>query len=581
MSVHTRSAFRRPEGVPDLMPSQTLDEVLGQRAQEREQKMVDFLEWALKLPEPKTGTLDFNRYAFQRELYEAPDTKEVVVKKASQVGISAFLVRWIMFWADVRGLTGLYVFPKLKHMYEFADARVRPIILASDYLQSRIPGVHVQNKGLKQIGLGFVNFRGSESKDDLDSVDADVLALDEYDRLVAANIPDAERRIANSTKGLLRRVGNPTIPEYGISKLYDRSDRREWMVKCARCNEHQVLDFWENVDQVRGLVMCAKCAKPLDVTEGQWVAEFPDRDVRGYHLSRLMVPETNLDAVIAASRATEVFRKQTFFNKDLGLEWAPEEGRLSPKAVAAAQREFTMTDSYAGDNLVTMGVDVASARALNVRVSEHLSENTKKALWIGTVGDESDGFGAFESLARLMDRFGVKMCVIDNLPETRMSLAFASRFHGRVYLCYYAQRQKDVLAVDDEQMRVSVRRTEAIDATTEMVRQQRNMLPLDLPDDYVSQMGGEVRVQEEDEMGKVTVAYRKVGPSDYLHAEVYDLVATECFWVRQQVEDSQRQELRPLDDYLDFQRASQDPDEVYRPGPEEDLGQYEWDEFGD
>ena len=43
--------------------------------------------------------------------------------KGTQVGVSAWLVRWAMHHADVHGLTILYIFPTLQQMHDFADAR--------------------------------------------------------------------------------------------------------------------------------------------------------------------------------------------------------------------------------------------------------------------------------------------------------------------------------------------------------------------------------------------------------------------------------------------------------------------------
>lgn len=54
-----------------------------------------------------------------------------------------------------------------------------------------------------------------------------------------------------------------------------------------------------------------------------------------------------------------------------------------------------MVGGYPGQGPVTMGVEVASERALNVRISDHLMETDgsypyrKKARWTGEI--ESDG----------------------------------------------------------------------------------------------------------------------------------------------------------------------------------------------
>jgi phage terminase large subunit GpA-like protein len=193
---------------------------------------VPFFSWAQRIPEPKLGRLSFEDYPFQVELYsDGADHPDTCVKKATQVGISAYLLRWVLYWPDQRGLTGLYVFPRRKQMYDFADARVDAAIRRSEYLAARVgnPGADmkgVDNKGLKRVGTGWVYFRGSESEDDLDSVDADVLCMDEYDRLKAANIPVAERRVSGEhSLGLIRRVGVPSVPN-GAARPSSR--RRAW-----------------------------------------------------------------------------------------------------------------------------------------------------------------------------------------------------------------------------------------------------------------------------------------------------------------------------------------------------------------
>lgn len=527
--------------------------------QEKLGLVIPFFDWALKAPEPKAGILDFDRFPFQRELYkEASGDRELVVMKSTQVGVSAFGVRWALYHADINGMTGLYVFPTQRDVWDFSTARINPVIEESDYLRSRQHPSDPDNKGMKGIGRGLVYFRGSESKRGLDSVDADHIVFDEYDTLVQENIPDAERRVTGSKHGLIRRVGVPSVPDYGIAGLYETSDQRVWRVKCE-CGKWQDIDFERNVDMERGIRVCSDmdCRKPLDVATGEWVANYPDRDVRGYHVTRLIAPMAKMDTIIAASRKRAMYQIQVFQNKDLGLPYAPAEGRLSREALAAAQSAgngYTMEPGYHGPNLVTMGVDVASARDLNVRISEHINDYTKRALWIGTVS-------SFDHLALLMERYQVNMCAIDHLPDGRLSRAFAERFPGRAYLVSYDSNPNPsdsrVLKVDEEMRHARVRRTEAIDSMTEMIRSQHNHLPADLPEHYVEHLQSLVRRTEEDDLGKRSVRYVRMGSADdYAHAEVYDLVATELWWYRQGVEEAQRAVYQPLENLMEFERSN-------------------------
>lgn len=543
---------------------------------------VPFYTWAQRIPEPKLGRLSFEDYPFQVELYtEGAKDRESCVKKSTQVGISAYLLRWVLYWPDQLGLTGLYVFPRRKQMYDFADARVDAAIRRSEYLAGRVgnPGADlkgVDNKGLKRVGTGWVYFRGSESEDDLDSVDADVLCLDEFDRLKPANIPVAERRVSGEhSLGLIRRVGVPSIPNIGIDLKYRESDRRQWLVKC-RCGDEQPMTWGDNVDLERGMRVCRKCRRELTpgiVAAGRWVAERPDVDKRGYHMSKLVVPRVDVARLVERSERGAPEERQAFWNRDMAEAYAPEEGRLSPEAVAAAMSVGERAGArgvsgrelpYKGQHPVTMGVDVATVRDLHVRVSEHFDPegNRRRALFIGTVT-------SFDDLAELMDRFGVAMCAIDHLPEGRLARSFAERFAGRVYLVAQtgAQQAQPIVTHEDRRLAV-VRRVEAIDATFEAVRRQRNQLPPDPPPGYVQHLGNLIRLVEKSDDGRVAVRYVSTGADDFAFAEMYDLVAGELWRMRLAVADLRREVVTDISHHMEFERTAIHEEELtYREGP--------------
>jgi hypothetical protein len=529
----------------------------------QEQRRASFLDWAMKVPETK-GPLDFVRWPFQRELYEQGfDDKEVVVMKATQLGMSAWLVRWALCWADMHAARVLYIFPRERQLLDFSDGRIKPLILG-EYLRTRVPPASVMNKTLKSVGLGICYFRGSEAEAGLESIDADALCLDEHDLLVQAHIPIAERRVGGQDSlGLIRRVGFPTISEHGIHKEWGKTDQREWTVRCEFCGTWQKLTWAENIDLDRGGRVCSQCRRgPLNVAAGEWIATYPDRDTRGYHVTKLMLPEPSvIPTLIAASQEQVAYRRQVFFNRDLGEPWEAEGARLTAAMIAAAQRDYIQQQTYVGTNPVMMGVDVASTRALNVWISEQTSDTQGRALFVGLVD-------SFEDLAKLMDRFRVNMAGIDHLPEGRLAAAFANRFAGRVFIINYAtEAQKDVLTVNDTQRRASVRRTEAIDAAQERIRSQREYLPKDLPEAFVVQMCSNVRSVEQDDVGRVKVLYRADGPDDYMQSLTYALVANECYWIRQQVG---HEEITSIDEMteLGFERSTlrNTEESIYSPG---------------
>ena len=110
---------------------------LASRRAKRGGASIDFLAWAMQVPEAKTGPLNFEAFAPQHELYaEGAHEKEAVVKKATQIGMSAWAIRWALYHADTKGRSGLYIFPTKADMYDFATLRIQPVINGSEMLRA-------------------------------------------------------------------------------------------------------------------------------------------------------------------------------------------------------------------------------------------------------------------------------------------------------------------------------------------------------------------------------------------------------------------------------------------------------------
>jgi hypothetical protein len=181
---------------------------------------------------------------------------------------------------------------------------------------------------------------------------------------------------------------------------------------------------------------------------------------------------------------------------------------------------------YTGRFPVTMGLDVASERDLNCRISEILPNGTRRALRIWEPKD-------YAEVEKAMVDFRVHVAVVDSMPERRsIGRPLQAAFPGRVFLCEYADKPKaDAWRYDEKRQIVTVNRTEAIDAMMDSIRSVTNIPTKPMPSGYVDQMKSPVRTLEEDPDDKKMpfYAYRKTGNQgdDYAHAEVYDLVAHE------------------------------------------------------
>lgn len=587
--------------LPDNEPG--IREIVLRERREREAELAiaedrevpdGFTPWATMVPE-RGLPLDLREFPYQAAWYsdEVAFARNVCWMKAAQVGMSSAAWRWAAWRAD-EGDRCIYFFPTDDDVTEFGDQRIDPSIQQSPYLMSRTIGV--KNKHSKQIGDGWLLLRGTQSKAAVQSVDADALVFDEYNYLNVVNLAQAERRVAGAQAAgrvpRIRRFGYPTDPGYGIDPIYQRSDRRVWHVTCPDCGEVQPLEWKDNVrwrstdggevcrqgddvfhetgDVFEAWRACRECDASLEAEEGKqgpihhgkWVRTRPESRSIGFHVSRLIVPRTDLVEMVISSRKTAPSEVIAFWNNDLGLPFSPSEASLYRDAIeAACVFGGEQQSGYRGRNPVTMGIDVASARQLTVRVSEHV-DGLRRALWLGMPED-------FEECVELIERFRPHVVVVDHMPERRQARALAATFPGRVYLAAYNDdNASDAFRYDPKKNLITVNRTEAIDAMMDSIRRKTNVPLRQPPPRYVEQLMSPKRRTELDSKERPKRVYVSTGPDgdDYAHAEVYDLVAGEMLALIEQVRavEAAAEGHHIADEQLGFTRTREIDD--YYPG---------------
>lgn len=574
----------------------------GAVAQRQQQRMAErgdtadagrsMMEWALLVPEPKVGALNFEDFPYLVELYsdEVAELEEVVFVKSTQVGMSTQGWRWAGRRVQQFGDTSLYIFPTADHVTDFGDSRIEPSIEASDFLKAQIPGTYVRKKELKRIGLGWLFLRGSNSRAGAQSVDADSVTFDEYNELDPANVPQIERRLTGARQAgripRIRRMGIPTGPGEGIDTYLSDSDQRKWHVVCPKCGDEQPLDWWKNVvwtnpgvegvqrpghDEYRNAReiekawrVCRSCEASLEgvIRGGRWIATNPESKLRGYHVARLIVPRCDLIQMVRASRQTSPAQVIAFYNNDLGLAYAPTETSLDEASILAACSEggeATQAVRLGPGIYRTAGIDVASERDLNVRVSELRADGARHALWIGTVG-------SFGEALDLIVRMRVTFFCIDSNPERRLARGMCKELPGRGCLVEYAGPEQRAFEYKEKENILRVNRTEAIDAMMDGIRLLRNIPLRKPPVGYVEQLMAPRRRATINKEEKVVRTYVSMGPDDYAHAEVFDLCAGEMLRMRHQA--GLLMEDRPVsDEEIGFERTRlDDPFTVQRRG---------------
>lgn len=484
-----------------------------------------FLIWILENWKISSGESAGNRYSFEKHHYLtaiATDTHyKKIVRKSAQCGISELEVAEMIFLEDTRRGNALYVFPAQPQMSDFVNGRVKPAIENNPYLRQKVGSVY--NTGHIQFNRNNMYFRGAMRRSQMISVDASFLFLDELDEIVSSSgdqdpIDIFEKRLGAATEKYIRAFSTPTFPEYGIDSEYQNSDMRSYFIKCDGCGHRQSLSWDDNVIVSDGepKVVCSVCHNDIDrLKKGEWVAANPGREAHGYHISKLYSPFSNINELYKNS--LNPLKEQEFYNSDLGLPYQPKGYTLSDEILDSIRQNYLMSDT--SNRSTTMGVDVG--RVLHVRISEKISDFKRKLIWAGET--------SWDGLESIMDRYSVRMCVIDNNPESTKAKEFQDKFRGRVVRAFYPNNMKD-LFVQPNRETVNINRTEAMTRVAEGFLNGNNILPMNIRDvnGYYGMIKAPIKAQKFDSQGNLITFYPKTGKADHFyHAEVYDLIAAE------------------------------------------------------
>lgn len=504
--------------------------------------MVDAWCWA-EFSKLDLGPATFTTegHEFQIELLQDDSPRQCFCKSTQAYGTQAYVIKALHGLIHNKFPKGvLYLFPTADTVTDFSTTRFKPMIQDN---KSQI-GKYVRDtdrENLKKIRKGYLYFRGGRLSQTLDSerkggaglksIPVDWVVFDEVDEMDQEAIPLAIGRMADSDLKWETYLGNPTIPDYGIDKVFRSSDQRYWEIQCQHCGKftNLKLEFLANPPgcikreiiegEEKVIRACINCGKEIFPQHGQWVPQYPDnKDMVGRTISHLESIKTDLAYFLKKWEDPELNITQ-FYNLDLGEAYIDAENRLTKNDIyLCCSRDAMETGSKIGR---CAGVDIGK-HALHVVIG-YPKGKRHKLTWIGRVKTFND----------LHDKFkehNVRVAVLDAEPETHKAREFQAAEEAKVFLCDYQERLKTGQIVKENEGLITIRRTEICDATHKLVTGRGT---LEIPrrnkeiDKYADQMCNIVKVLEEDKKtGRIEYRYRKVNSEDhYRHATNYFYLA--------------------------------------------------------
>ena len=421
----------------------------------------------------------------------------------------------------------LYLFPTKDDVTDFSAARFKPLITDNyDTIGKHVRDTNREN--LKRVGAGLIYFRsGHVDSARLKGIPADKIVFDEFDEMSPAARGLAIERMAKSNLKRETYLANPTLPDYGVDKIYeDESDRRIWVIKCQKCGKESCLETefprsLERLSNGRVIRLCPKCRdRELYTRDGRWIVRNPDRTdwMEGYWISHLnnvsKDPKEFLDKYESLD-TLKPYEVAHFWNLWMGVGYVDAANRLTVEQVL----ELCSTDGILNSDPGPCSMGVDQGNDIHVVIGKRGSQQKVVYLGIHKEWEELDG---------LMRDFNVTLCVVDALPETRNARAFAERHKGKVYLNYYNINQKGSYSWNERDFIVTCNRTESLDASHKVITDQDISIPkpCEVVQTFAKQMHNVAKKLEEDEeTGSKRYVYIKLGDDHFRHAFNYEAMA--------------------------------------------------------
>lgn len=508
--------------------------------------------WSAKrriMGEPFPGNYSWKHHPWVREILDSEASFNYAMK-AAQLGITEVAINRALYVLDRLHRDVLYVLPTALNASDFSKARFGGALQLSPYIKSMFTSTDTVN--LKQAGANSLYIRGSRGDSNLKSIPVSDLVMDEVDEFDQKQIWLALERLSGQVHKHVWGVSTPTIPNYGIHKLYMTSTQEHFVFQCPRCSRWTEL-LWPDCIEIVGetvydprcqesFLKCKECGgrlehrdKPNWLCTATWKSMAPNSnpDIRGFHVSQLYSFTVSPGELVVAyhrGRGDEAAAKE-FNNSKLGLPFLGDGAQITDDMIDRCIKNHTINDprpKVGGQKLITMGVDQGKTGYISVvdwqleRMDRDINAVALgKLLWYGKFGEED-----WKYLDELMREWQVLACVVDADPNINEARRFARRFWGYVWLTRYRRGQtaKEMSIEEQDNAPIAqVDRTSWLSCALGRFKVQppRIELPRDISLEYRDHLKSLVRTYEKDENGNPKMVYVNTAADHYAHSLCY------------------------------------------------------------
>lgn len=313
--------------------------------------------------------------------------------KSAQVAGSEAITNFVGYIVDVAPGPAMLVHPTMDAGKSWVREKLNPNIEENEWgrkIAENKSRDGASTSSFKKFPGGFLVITGANSaaalrqksirylfKDDWDEWPLDVGGQGDPDKMANA------RQIAFHDSGTAKcfEVSTPTLKSISrITRSYEESDQRVYVVPCPHCGEEQELQFFPvSQEPFKGglkfnteapymaFYVCLENGCIIEHHEkrkmlaaGRWVARNAKGTHPGFQINALYSPFTTWDKMVEAFIAAKDKPRElkTFYNLWLGKAWEERGDAPDWKRLLTLREDYRLGFIPAGALIITVGVDV-------------------------------------------------------------------------------------------------------------------------------------------------------------------------------------------------------------------------------
>lgn len=413
--------------------------------------------------------LDFHTHRYLFDIY-SDNSPYLCCIKAGQIGFSTMAILKTIWLSRNRQIDVGYILPSVEMVQKFVGSKVNRMSQQNPIIASWMKDKDSITQ--KQIDENYIFYLGAQTDRSAIMLSLDMLVADEYDKSPQDILEIYDSRLQHSKYGYKWVFSNPTIPNFGVDRFWEISDKKMWHITHS-CGENYPMDE-SCIDYTAQIYRCPKCKVEITDEErrmGEWVKTATGK-WSGYWIPLWIAPQIPAETICEHKRTKSA---EYFANFVAGLPYINTSNMLSQQMLD------NCLDSKVNEQQgkIIIGVDTGH----NIHYTMANKQGFFYHGYINSVEENDKSFNPiknydpYDELDKLMFDYKNAIMIADQGGDLIGIRKLQSKYKGRVFLCWFTPETKNLQIIrwadNDELGKVLVDRNRAIQMVVDEIKEKR------------------------------------------------------------------------------------------------------------